>query len=474
MRRYDLVVIGGGTAGLVASLGAAAIGARVALIERERTGGDCLWTGCVPSKSLIAAAELAQRMRDAASVGLAPVEPVVDFAAVMAHVRAAQERIEPHDSPARLRREGVEVIEAEARFLAPGLIQADGRELAYRTALVATGSSPALPPIPGLADVAPLTSDTVWELDRLPAQLCVLGGGPVGCELGQAFARLGSRVTLIEAEQRLLVKEEPEASELVAECLRADGLDVRLGTPPARAEPGRLTLADGEEVAFDALLVATGRAPHTAGLGLEGLGVKVRDHGSIAVDERLRTSARNVFAAGDVVGALPFTHVAAEHARIVVANALFKARRTVRYEAIPWVTFTSPEVGRVGLREADAKQRLGDGVRAWHFDYAQLDRAITAGETAGFAKLVADRRGRLVGATVAAPRGGEAIAALAAWIRQGRRLDDVAEQVHAYPTFAEGPARAAHDYMRAKIFTNRVRAVARPALAALRLLDRPR
>lgn len=474
MKRYDLVVIGGGTAGLVASLGAAGIGARVALVERDRTGGDCLWTGCVPSKSLIAAAELAQRMRDAESVGLTPVEPQVDFAAVMTHVRAAQARIEPHDSPERLRREGVEVIDAEAEFVAPGRIQAGGRELAYRTALVATGSSPALPPIPGLAAAAPLTSDTVWELERLPARLVVLGGGPVGCELGQAFARLGSHVTLIEVERRLLGKEEPEASELVAECLRADGVGVRLGVPPARAEPGRLILADREEIPFDALLVATGRKPRTKGVGLERIGVEIRADGSIAVDERLRTSARNVFAAGDVVGALPFTHVAAEHARIAVANALFKARRSISYDAVPWTTFTSPEVGRVGLREADARERLGDGVQSWRFDYAQLDRAIVTGETAGFAKLVADRRGRLIGATVAAPRGGEAIAEMAAWIRQGRRLDDVSQQVHAYPTFAEGPSRAAHDYMRAKYFTDRVRAVTRPALAALRLLDRPR
>lgn len=488
--RYDLVVIGGGTAGLVAAIGAAGLGARVVLVEREATGGDCLWTGCVPSKSLLAAADLAQRMRTADAVGLAPVEPDIDFDSVMAHVRGARERIAPHDSPERLEREGVEVLHADARFAGPGRIEAGVRVLAYRTALVATGSRPALPPIPGLAEVAPLTTDGVWDLRALPGRLVVLGGGPVGCELAQAFARLGSRVTLVEVEDRLLLKEEPEAAALIAERFRAEGIDVRLGARVERVEAaaagvhdaaggaaqggGRLVLAGGDGVDFDSLLVATGRRPDTGRLGLEAVGVATRADGAVVVDERLRTTGDRIFAAGDATGALPFTHVAAHHARVALANALFRARAKVDHRAIPWVTFTAPEVGRVGLREVEARERHGDGVVVQRFDYDGLDRAVTAGETTGFAKLVADRRGRLLGATVAAPAGGEAVAELAALVAARRRLHELSRAVHAYPTFAEGPVRAADDYLRARYLSPRVRALARPALALLRRLDRPR
>lgn len=469
MKGHDLVILGGGTAGLVAAFGAAGIGARVALIERARTGGDCLWTGCVPSKSLIAAADLAQRMRDGGRLGIEAVEPEVNFPAVMAHVRAAQQTIAPHDSVERLQEAGVEVIAAEGRFLTPGRIEAGGRELRYRSALVATGSAPALPPVPGLEQAEPLTSDTIWGLDRLPERLAVLGGGPVGCELAQAFARLGSKVTLVEAVDRLLGKEEPEAGDLVAARLRAEGVDVRLATQAERVEPGRLVLPDGG-IEFDAILVATGRRPNTRGMGLATVGVETGDGGAVVVDDRMRTSARGIFAAGDVTGALPFTHVAAEHARHVVPNALFKARARVSYDAVPWVTFTDPEVARVGMSEAQARERLGDVV-VRRLDYARLDRAITAAETEGFAKLVADRRGRLVGATITAAHAGEAIGELAAWIRAGAKLGDVSRAVHAYPTLAEGPARAADEHLREKYFNPRVRAAARPVLVALRLLD---
>jgi pyruvate/2-oxoglutarate dehydrogenase complex dihydrolipoamide dehydrogenase (E3) component len=313
--RYDLVVLGGGTGGIVASLIAARVGARVALIERDRLGGDCLWTGCVPSKSLLAAAELAHRMRDADSVGLAPHEPEIDFGTVMAHVQRAIRTIEPQDSPERLRREGVHVIEGEGRFEAPGIIAAGGSWLRWRRAIVATGSSLALPPVEGLAEAAPLTTETVWQLRELPERLVVLGGGPSGCELGQAFARLGARVTVVELADRLLLKEEPRASRLIADRLCEDGIDVRVGSRATRVEPGALTVeraaGETETIPFDRILVAAGRAPRTRDLGLERVGVEVGDSGAVIVDANLRTTARSVYAVGDVTGLLPFTHVAA-------------------------------------------------------------------------------------------------------------------------------------------------------------------
>jgi pyruvate/2-oxoglutarate dehydrogenase complex dihydrolipoamide dehydrogenase (E3) component len=472
-------VIGGGTGGLVASLIAAGLGARVALIERERTGGDCLWTGCVPSKSLLAAAGLAHRMRHADRVGLTPVTPRIEFARVMDHVQDVVRTLEPADSPARLRGAGVDVIEASARFTAPGRIEAGGRRLRWRTAIIATGSQPALPSIPGLSAAEPLTSETVWSLRALPARLVVLGGGPIGCELTQAFARLGSRVTLVETTDRLLGHETARASELVATRLRSDSVDVRLGTAATetRRAPdgsGELLLRNpttGETVPFDQVLVATGRTPRTDGLGLSTVGVDVDERGAIRVDARLRTSARGIYAVGDVTGTLPFTHVAAHQARVATPNALLHARGRVS-DIIPWVTFTDPEVARVGLTEEQARRRWGDRVVTAELDYAELDRAITAGEGYGFAQLVADPRRRLVGATVAAPGGGDVIAELTAWLARGARIDDISRTIHAYPTLAEGPARAADRLLAARYSTPRVRAVTRPLLAALRTLQR--
>lgn len=471
--RYDLVIVGGGTGGLVSALIAAGAGARVALLERDRTGGDCLWTGCVPSKSLIAAAGLAHRMRHADRVGLEPVEPAIDLARVMEHVRDAIRTIEPQDSPQRLRAAGIEVIEADGRFNGPGRVAANGRELCFRTAIIATGSQPAIPPIPGLADRDPLTSDTVWGLDELPRRLAILGGGPIGCELGQAFARLGADVTLIEMTDRLLPREDPRAGELIARQLAGEGVDVRLREPASSVRASELILETGDGVAFDRILVTTGRTPRSAGLGLDSVGVDVDESSAVKVDRRLRTSARSIYAVGDVTGLLPFTHVAAHHARVATANALFHTRGKVS-ETLPWVTFTDPEVARVGLTEEQARSRWGQRAIVGESDYAQLDRAITAGEAHGFAKLIADPRGRLVGATIAAPGAGEVIAELTAWISSGAKLADVSRTVHAYPTLAEGPARAADHYLAERYSTPRLRAVTRPLLATLRAVERPR
>lgn len=479
MKRYDLVVIGGGTAGLVAAHGAAGVGARVLLAERERTGGDCLWTGCVPSKTLIATATLAHRMRHADELGLSPADPEVDLGVVMDRVRDAQATIAPHDSPERLRDAGVEVRQATARFLEPGVIAVGDERVAYRTALIATGSRPAVPPIDGLEEIEVVTTDTIWELRTLPRRLAVLGGGPVGCELAQAFARLGSHVTLVERLPRLLSGEDPEAAELIRVHLVDDGIDVRLDTAAVAArsidDGGELVIEhDGERdtVPFDRLLVAVGRTPAVEGLGLDAVGVATTGDGHVAVDEHLATTGTRIFAAGDVAGGPPFTHVAAYEAGLVVTNALFHLRRTTDYEQVPWVTFTDPELARIGLTEEEAHERYGDDVIVSRFDHARVDRAVTTGRTDGFTKIVADPKGRIVGATIVSPAAGETIAEVAAFMAMGGEIDDLSQTVHAYPTFSLGTKHAADDHMREKWFNPKVRTLTKPLLRLLRLVER--
>ncbi|TVP67515.1 MAG: FAD-dependent oxidoreductase [Nitriliruptor sp.] len=454
MARRDLIVVGGGTAGLVAAIGAAGQGASVTLIERARTGGDCLWTGCVPSKALLAAASAAHTARHSDHLGVHADRVTVDLAEVMAHVRGAIRAIEPHDSPARLRAEGVEVVHGEARFVADDTVAVDGQRLRFRTAMVATGAAPVLPPIDGLADAAPLTTETVWDLEELPPRLVVLGGGPIGCELGQAFARLGAEVTLVEMEARLLPREEPEASEVVHAALVREGVDVRTGARATAVAPAtdtdggwRLALQRGDagpdEVGFDRILVAAGRRPRTAGLGLETAGIEVDGRGSVVVDDRLRTTNRRVFAGGDVTALLPFTHVAAAHGATVVQNALFGLRAKVDHERIPWVTFTDPEVARVGLSVAEARERFGPGIRIRRTDHGEVDRAWAEARTDGFAQLVGDPKGRLVGATVVGPHAGETIGEVVAWRQQGAKLSAIARgSTHAYPTWSDDIAAA--------------------------------
>ncbi len=474
-RRHDLVVVGGGAGGLVSALIAAGVGARVALVERERLGGDCLWTGCVPSKSLLAAADLAHRMRHADAVGLARTAPDIELRRVMDHVRRVIATLAAQDSAPRLEREGIEVVQADARFAGHGRLLAGPRTLSFGAAVIATGSAPVLPMIPGLADAPVLTTETVWELKSLPARLTVLGGGPVGCELGQAFARLGCEVTICEAAERLLPRDDAEVGELLAARLALEGVRVRTAARIASVERDAgavsLLLHGGERIAGDAILVAAGRAPRTGGLGLETAGVTVDAHGAVVVDRRLRTTAPGIYAVGDVTALLPFTHVAAHHARVAVPNALFHLRATVS-RTIPRVTFTDPEIASVGLSEADARALWGDRVRVARHQYAELDRALAGGQGYGFAKLVADHRGRLVGATVAAPAAGEAIGELSALIARGGTLADLSRAVHAYPTLAEGPVRAADAELAARYSTPAVRVAARVALAVQRLLGR--
>lgn len=475
--RYDLVVLGGGTAGLVASIGAASTGARVLLAEEHRTGGDCLWTGCVPSKSLIAAARRAHDLRTADEVGLDPVEPTIDLARIMDRVHDVIATIEPHDSPERLRREGVEVVEARARFVAPGVVDVGGRRVSFRAALVATGSRPALPPVEGLDTVEALTSDTLWDLRELPGRLVVLGAGAIGVELAQAFARLGSEVTIVEVADRVLPAVDVDAAGVVARTLATEGVDVRVATRAVRVREGSLTVADADgvehELAFDRLLVATGRTPRTRDLGLDLVGVDLDEGGHVVVDDTMATTGDHVWAAGDVTGTMPFTHVASAQGGLVMTNALFRLRRRFDPGRTPWVVFTDPEVAHVGMTEAEARAEWGEDAIVHRQDHDDVDRALTGAVTAGFTKVVADSKGRLVGATIVGDTAGEAIAEQVAWLHDGASLTTIASATHAYPTMAEASTMAAVEQVRAQFASPRMRALLRPVLATLRRFDVP-
>ncbi|HET9720091.1 MAG TPA: FAD-dependent oxidoreductase, partial [Solirubrobacteraceae bacterium] len=326
-------------------------------------------------------------------------------------------------------------------------------------------------------DADPLTNNTIFDLDQLPRRLAILGGGPSGCELGQAFARLGSKVTLLEAGERLLQREEPESSALITEVLREEGLDVRTGDRAERIvtdeDGAHLQLAHGKRIEVDRILVAAGRRVETAGLGLELVGVRTSSTGAVEVDRHLRTGGDHIFAAGDVTGMLELTHFAAYQSLVAVANALFMLRRKAETAWIPWATFTDPEIAHAGLTEAQARARLGEDPAVYRHDYARNDRAIAANRARGFAKLVADRRGRLLGATIAAPAAGESIAEVARLIRERKKVGDLSQMVHVYPTFTEGAARAADEIWERRYLTPTTRRITRPLLGLLRRVDRP-
>ena len=452
----DLLVVGGGTAGIVAAKTAARLGADAVLVEEHRTGGDCLWTGCVPSKALLAAADVAATARDGARYGIDVGEVHVDLARVMDHVRASVRHIEPHDSPESIEAVGARVLAGHARFTGPTTAEvthADGgtTSVEFRHAVLATGAAPTLPGIPGLAEVDPLTSDTVWDLRTDPGRLVVLGGGAIGCELGQGLARLDVAVTVVEGAARLLPGEDPEASAAVTRALEADGVAVRTGTAVARVRPGAgvtgtLVLADGDEIAFDRLLVAVGRSPRTRDLGLEAAGVRVDERGVVVVDDRLTTTNPRIRAAGDLTGHAQLTHVAGSHGSLAASNAVLGLRRTTD-PVVPRVTYTQPEVAAVGV----ATGRPRRGVRVVRLDHDEVDRAVVEARTDGFTALALDARGRIVGATVVAPRAGEMLAELTAAVRRGDRPRDLAATIHPYPAWSDGPSNAALVEVRAEL-----------------------
>jgi pyruvate/2-oxoglutarate dehydrogenase complex dihydrolipoamide dehydrogenase (E3) component len=464
---HDLIVIGGGTAGLVTSAGAAGIGARVALIEQDRLGGECLWNGCVPSKALIACARAAHDARNAERFGVDATDVRVDFARVLEWVRLAQRRIEPHDSPERFRSLGVDVVTGTARFVGERTLRVDGRTMSAKRVVVATGSKPAVPPIDGLSDVPYLTNETIFSLERQPDTLLILGAGPIGLELAQAFARLGTRVRVVEATPQLLPHEDHELAELLAQRLTAEKVEVLLGARVTRiVQDGRTVrlLAERENsepvtIEGDALLVATGRASNVAALEPEKGGVETGKPG-IIVDERLRTTADGVWAAGDVTGGLRFTHVADYQARLVIRNAFFPLASKVDYSAVPWVTFTEPELAHVGLTEREAGERHGDDVRVWRRPFDDVDRAIADGEPYGMVKLITDRKGRLLGGHVLGHGAGSLIGEITLAMKHRIPAGQLGNTIHAYPTYPEAIKQAAEGYYKSR-FTGVVRSIAR-------------
>ncbi|WP_281289794.1 dihydrolipoyl dehydrogenase family protein [Nocardioides rubriscoriae] len=437
---WDLLVVGGGTAGIVGAKTAARLGARVLLVERDRTGGDCLWTGCVPSKALLAAAGVAASARNGHRFGIDVGEVSVDFTRVMNHVRATIQHIAPVDSVEALNEASVAVRNATARFTGACSAEIDGTPVRFRQALIATGASPAVPSVPGLSEVDYLTSDTIWELSELPDDLVVLGGGSIGCELGQAFARLGSRVSVVEGAPSILPREDSLAATRLARALVHDGVELRTGSGVARVEAtgaatGVLHLENGDRVRFSCLLVAVGRAPRTNDIGLAAAGVEVDDRGFVVVDDLLRTTNPRIWAAGDLTGHPQFTHTAGVHASLAASNAILGVRRKVDLTTVPRVTFTDPELAAVGL----STQRPRSPLRTIDWAHSHVDRAVAEGAMDGFTRLVVDKRGHILGATVVGPRAGETVGELTLAITRGLTTRDLAGVTHAYPTYNDGP-----------------------------------
>lgn len=435
---YDLVVIGGGSAGLTAAAFAGRVGARVLLVDRERLGGDCLWAGCVPSKALIRCAAVARSARRSGEFGVR-TDPTVDFPGAMGHVRRTMERIAVGDSPEALAAQGVETAFGGARFVAPRRLRIGDREVRSRSVIVATGARPSPPGISGLAETGYLDHVSLWSLAELPRRLAVVGGGPVGVEMAQAFARLGAQVTLVQRGERLLPRDDAELTGLLRGCLEEE-LTVLCGAAVVGAQRRgaekvlAVRTADAEhDLVCDEVLVATGRRPALDGLDLEAGGVRSTARG-IEVDVGLRTSAAGVFACGDCTGGPQFTHVAEAQARVATRNALFRGRSRFA-RTLAWTTFTDPELAQVGLTEAQAREQDAN-VRVHRFEYGDLDRAVCDGETRGRAKLVCDRRGRILGASLLGARAGEAASELTVAVDEGLTIRRLGASIHVYPTFS--------------------------------------
>ena len=436
---YDLLIIGGGSAGLTAARFARQLGLSVAVVEKGRLGGDCTWTGCVPSKSLLKAAKIAHTIEDAARYGISSTALSVDIKKVMSRVATVVQEIYASETPETLLGEGIDVIQAEAHFIDRQTVSVDGRETSARRFLICTGSRPVTPPIEGLAEMEFLTYETVWDLKELPPKLTVIGGGPIGCELAQAFCRLGSSVTLVEAADRIMLQDEPEAADIVAQRLSEEGVDLRIGTGLERVEKSatglRLLLAGGGQVESDAMLVAVGRRPQVDGLGLNEADIAYGP-GGIQVNKNLRTSQKNIYAAGDCTGGYQFTHYAGYQGFMAVRNAFLPSNNKSVLERVPWATFTDPEVAHVGLTESQARERHGRSVQAATWPMDQTDRWRTEGDPPGFLKVVYLPNGKLLGVTVVASRAGEMIQEWALALDRGLKLSHMAESLHIYPTYS--------------------------------------
>lgn len=457
--RYNLVVLGGGTGGLVSAAVAAGLGARVALIERDKLGGDCLITGCVPSKALIRAGRLASEARGAASLARPhAAAPVPDFGVAMERMREIRARIAPNDSAARFRDLGVDVYLGEGRFVARDAIEVGGTRLSFARAVLATGARASAPPIPGLADAGFLTNESVFSLTQRPARIAVIGGGPIGCELAQTFARLGVAVTLFEVGSHVLEREDPDAAAIIQNALARDGVRLVLGASvlcvanSGASRSVRFTAGDAAEsmLEVDEILVAAGRAPNVEGIGLEQAGVTFERQG-IAVDDRLRTTNPRIYAVGDCCMAWKFTHAADAAAKIAVQNALFFGRKKLSTLVMPWCTYTDPELAHVGISAREAAQR-GIPIDTYTVGLEHVDRAICDGEDEGFVRMHA-RKGtdRIAGATIVASHAGEMLSLVTAAMTAGIGLGKLAGTIFPYPTQSDAIKAASNQYMRTRL-----------------------
>lgn len=461
--KVDIAIIGAGSGGLSVAAGAAQLGARVVLCEKHKMGGDCLNYGCVPSKSLIAAAESAEAVRSSGRFGINGHEPKIDFRKVNGHVHGVISAIAPNDSVERFRGLGADVIEAPARFVSPTMIVADGRQIEARRFVVATGSRAFVPPITGLRDVPYLTNETVFDLTEAPGHLVVIGGGPIGLELAQAHRRLGSKVTVLEASS-ILPKDDPDAVDVVRERLQSEGITIfENAQVDSVARDGNCIsvtftrLGGARQVEATHLLVATGRRPNVDGLGLEDAGIAYTPRG-IQVDERLRTTNKRVFAIGDVTGGFQFTHMAGYHAGIVIRNALFNLPAKVDYRAVPWVTFTDPELAHVGLAEQAAKDQNPSATAVkWAFE--ENDRAQAELATQGFIKAVVGKSGVILGATIVGRHAGELILPWVLAVQKRLTIRDMAGVIAPYPTLSEVSKRVAGAFYTPQLFSSRTRKI---------------
>jgi len=462
----DLIIVGGGVGGLVTASVAAQLGLRVTLVEKSpRLGGDCLRCGCVPSKTFIKSAKVASLMRRGGDFGLPSCRPEVALAGVNERVRAVIATIEAHDDPERLRELGVEVLFGEARFCNPYEIAIKGQRLRARRFVIATGSRPAVPAIPGLEEVDYWTNEDVFDQTRLPARLAVMGAGPVGVELAQAFQRLGSRVTLFDMAEEILPREDRAIAGELRAIMAAEGVAVRPGTRVERVEASGdrqcVYARRGEDrmpVEVDALLVAAGRAPNVEGLGLDAAGVD-RGSAGILVDRRMRTTQRHIFACGDVCGPYPFTHMAEHQAGVIISNAVLRWPRRIDYRVVPGVTYTDPELARVGPTPSQARQRYPDA-EVLTFPFDQLDRAHAEGEAHGRMQLVICR-GRILGATILGPHAGELIHEVVLAMQARVRLGHVSSAIHAYPTLSQIHRRVVNTHYAPRLFSAGTRRLVR-------------
>ena len=459
----NLVVIGAGSGGLVSAYIAVVVKAKVTLVEGHKMGGDCLNYGCVPSKALIRSAKAVKQLQQAEALGIRGAQGEVDFAAVMRRVHAVIRDIEPHDSVSRYTSLGVEVLQGHARITSPWTVDValpDGTQqtLTTRNIVIATGSSPFVPALPGLREAGYLTSDTVWNMTELPKRLLVLGGGPVGCELSQSFARLGSQVTQVEMAARIMLREDPEVSELVAASLRADGVRLLTGHEALRVDvvdgEKRLIVQHGDAeipIPFDQLLCAVGRSPRVTGYGLEELGILLTARKTIRTNAYLQTNYPNIYAVGDVAGPFQFTHTAAHQAWYAAVNALFGRFKNfkVDYSVIPWATFTDPEVARVGLSETEAREQ-GIPVEVTRYGIEDLDRAIADGTAHGFVKvLTVPGKDKILGATIVGEHAADLLAEYVLAMKHGLGLNKILSTIHTYPTLSEANKYAAGEWKRA-------------------------